>query len=608
MGFKFRNRCAIPDAKQKTAVSDAKDTGATDLVMAIMNSGLGGPAGYGENVFSTSTLTAGNLDDGSILVDVTSIFGPSGISFFGTSYTGIYINTNGLITFDSPETAYTPVGIDGYSSPAIAPFWSDVNINDGGEIYWDLDPTAGTVTITWLDVAPYQGTGTNSFQMVLTDTGGGNFSVEFIYEDIQWTNGFTGDATVGYTDGGTNDTVLPGSGDPAALINYPTTDFGNGDPNGTWESDVIGGTIVVSDGTVSGTSGDDIIDASYDGDPENDFVDGGDGTGTNRNEDIIDAGAGNDTVFAGDENDTVFGRGGDDTIFGGTGADVLRGNGGDDVLTVAEGDDARGGQGDDTFLVVDLGEAGSSTINIVGGEGDETAGDTLDFQGLTPFGSITFTNTDDAAGGLSGFATLTDGTLLTFSEIENIIICFTTGTRIATPLGARLIEDLEPGDLVLTMDNGPQPLRWVGKRTVPAKGNLAPIRFQSGSIGNSADLLVSPQHRVLHQGSRSELLFSHSEVLIPAKHLVNGDTVTQEVGKSVTYVHIMFDEHQIVFAEDAPSESFFPGETGLDAVGAAEREELFGIFPELRSLPGTYGPLARPSLRGFEVELLTVGA
>lgn len=575
--------------------------------MATMNTGLGGPAGYGENVFSTSTLTAGNLDDGSILVDVTSVFGPSGISFFGTSYAGIYINTNGLITFDSPETAYTPVGIGGYTSPAIAPFWSDVNINDGGEIYWDLDPVAGTVTITWLDVAPYSGTGTNSFQMVLTDTGGGDFSVEFIYEDIQWTNGFTGDATVGYTDGGTNDTVLPGSGDPAALINYPTTDFGNGDPNGTWESDVIGGTIVVSDGTVSGTSGDDIIDASYDGDPENDFVDGSDGTGPNRNEDIIDAGAGNDTVFAGDENDTVFGRGGDDTIFGGTGADNIRGNSGDDVIYVAEGDIARGGIGDDTFFVTDLGETGASTITVIGGETGESVGDTLDFQGLTPFGGITFTNTDDAAGGLSGFATLTDGTVLTFSQIENIIICFTVGTSISTPNGPRPIETLRPGDLVLTLDNGPQPLRWIGMRTVPAEGKLAPVRFEAGAIGNTKDLLVSPQHRMLYQGSQSELLFSHSEVLIPAKHLINGATITQVVGKSVTYVHIMFGEHQVVFAEDAPSESFFPGETGLDAVGSAEREELFNIFPDLRSLPAAYGPLARPSLRGFEAELLGVG-
>ena len=571
--------------------------------MATMTSGLGGPAGYGENVFSTSTLTSGNMDDGSILVDVTSVFGPTGVDYFGTDYTGIYINTNGLITFDSAETAYTPVGIDGYNSPAIAPFWSDVDINKGGEIYWDLDPVAGTFTITWLDVAPYTGTGTNSFQMTMTDTGGGNFSVEFIYEDINWTNGYAGNATVGFTDGGANDTVLPGSGDATALSNLDNADLGNGDPNGTWEMDVTGGTTVVSNGTVDGTTGDDVIDSSYAGDPENDFVDTADGTGTNRNEDIISAGAGNDTISAGAENDTVFGGIGNDVIFGGTGADTLNGEDGDDTISVAEGDVATGGDGDDTFLVTDLGEAGSSTINIVGGEGNETLGDTLDFQGLIPFGGITYTNTDDAAGGLAGFATLADGTVVNFDEIENVIVCFTAGTKISTPFGDRDIETLSIGDLVLTLDNGPQPIRWIGKRTVPAVGKLAPIRFMAGAFGNDRDLTVSPQHRMLCDGWRAQLMFGQDQVLATAKHLINGDTIIRDTVDEVTYVHIMFDQHEIVFAENTRSESFFPGSSGLDAVGEGAREELFTIFPELRSTPEAYGQTARRCLRRPEALL-----
>ena len=568
--------------------------------MATMNTGLGGPAGYGENVFSTSTLTAGNLDDGSILVDITSVFGGGGLDYFGTNYTGIYINSNGLITFDAPETAYTPVGISGYTSPAIAPFWSDVDINKGGEIYWDLDPANGTITITWLDVAPYTGSGTNSFQMVITDTGGGDFAVEFIYEDIQWTNGFTGDATTGFTDGGANDTELPGSGDPAALIDYETADLGNGDPLGTWETDVSGGTILVSDGIVSGTSGDDIIDASYDGDPENDFVDGGDGTGPNRNEDVIEAGAGNDTVFAGDEDDTVFGGQGDDTIHGGTGADTIRGQQGDDTIHVAEGDDARGQGGDDTFLVTDFGETGSANITIVGGNASETLGDTLNFQGLISPGDITFTG----GGTTAGFATLADGSVVTFSQIENIIICFTSGTRISTPHGQRDIDTLAAGDLVITKDHGVQPIRWIGKRTVPAVGKFAPVRIKARAFDNDRDLIVSPQHRMLCQGWQSELMFSEREVFATAKHLINGSSVVREDVDEVTYVHMMFDQHEIVFAENTASESFFPGTTGLDAVEEEAREELFQIFPEIRSMPESYGPPARVCLRGFEAELL----
>lgn len=571
-----------------------------------MNTGLGGPAGYGENVFSTSALTAGNLDDGSILVDVTSVFGATGIDYYGTDYTGIYINSNGLVTFDSPNTSFTGIGIDGFGSPAIAPFWSDVDLNKGGEIYWDLDPANGTVTVTWDGVAPFSGTGSNSFQMILSDTGDGNFSVEFIYENIDWTEGYggAGPATAGFTDGGSNLTTIPGSGDATALTQFDSTDFGNGDPDGTWESDVVGGVTLSSDGIVSGTSGDDVIDASYAGDPENDFVDGADGTGPNRNEDVISAGAGNDTISAGDGDDSVFGGTGDDIIDGGTGADTLRGEAGDDTITVAQGDTATGGDGDDTFLVTDLGEPGIPTITITGGEGDETDGDTLNFQDLVGIGGVIYTNTDNAAGGLSGVATLLDGTVVNFSEIENVIICFTAGTRIATPYGQRPIETLDIGDIVLTKGNGPQPIRWIGKRTVPAIGKLAPIRIKAGVFANTRDLLVSPQHRMIYDGWKSQLNFNQDEVLVAAKHLVNDDTVIRETADEVTYIHIMFDQHEIVFAENAASESFFPGTSGLDAVEHEAREELFSIFPELRSMPTAFGPTARMCLRQFEAQLL----
>lgn len=297
--------------------------------MAVLNSGLGGPEGFGTNVFSTDPDRTGNLDDGSVEVDITSAFGPDGIDYFGTNYTSIYINSNGLITFAGPQTAFTPIAIDSYGEPAIAPFWSDVDINKGGEIYWDVNPTSGAVTITWSEVAPFDLTGTpplNSFQVVLTNTGNGDFSVEFIYEDIEWTNGYTGEATVGFTDGGTNDVVLPGSGDAAALTNFDTADFGNGDPDGTWQTDVKDGVILSSNGIVDGTAGDDIIDVSYDGDPENDFVDAADGTGIGRNDDIIDAGAGNDTVDGGLGDDTIYGNSGDDVLFGGDGDDTIFGD------------------------------------------------------------------------------------------------------------------------------------------------------------------------------------------------------------------------------------------------------------------------------------------
>jgi hypothetical protein len=220
--------------------------------MATINTGLGGPQGVGEGSFRAGPLTAGNYDDGSIAVNITSVFGAQGINFFGTNYTSIFINTNGLITFNGPVTAYTPSNLANIGYPAISPFWSDVNITSGSatgtnNIYWDLDPGSGRVTITWLGVRAYQnpnGQGTNTFQVVLQHTQNGNFEVEFIYQQIQWTNGFTGVAQVGITDGGTNDYIVPGSGSSTAILQYPNNDFDTDDPNGVYSIRFLNGNPV----------------------------------------------------------------------------------------------------------------------------------------------------------------------------------------------------------------------------------------------------------------------------------------------------------------------------------------------------------------------------
>lgn len=103
--------------------------------------------------------------------------------------------------------------------------------------------------------------------------------------------------------------------------------------------------------------------------------------------------------------------------------------------------------------------------------------------------------------------------------------CFVSGTMIAAEYGCVQVEELKPGDRVVTRDNGLQEIVWVGGRTVPGTRNLAPIRFCADAIGNSRPLLVSPQHRVLLRGWKAELLFDSPEVLVAAKHLVNTETI-----------------------------------------------------------------------------------
>lgn len=180
--------------------------------------------------------------------------------------------------------------------------------------------------------------------------------------------------------------------------------------------------------------------------------------------------------------------------------------------------------------------------------------------------------------------------------------CFTAGTRIAMPRGLIAVEDLQPGDSVPTRDAGFQTLRWVGVSTVSAIGPHAPIRLEAGALGNHEATEVSPNHRILVATPWAETLFGSSEVLVRARHLVNGDTIRPRAdGQAVTYVHLLFDHHQIVCGDGLWSESYQPGAETLDSFDAETRAEIFALMPDLDE---TDYPAARPSLRAYEAGLL----
>lgn len=182
--------------------------------------------------------------------------------------------------------------------------------------------------------------------------------------------------------------------------------------------------------------------------------------------------------------------------------------------------------------------------------------------------------------------------------------CFTLGTLIRTPEGEVAVECLKSGDLVATMDHGPQPLRWVGAQTVDATGAFAPVRFERGAMGNDRPLLVSPQHRMLWQGSQAELLFAQAEVLVPAIHLVGMRGVTRAPMPMIRYLHLLFDRHEIIFSAGVASESFHPGAAMLSN-DRALRAEIATLFPECPALvPGQIIPAARQVLLSYEARLL----
>lgn len=174
--------------------------------------------------------------------------------------------------------------------------------------------------------------------------------------------------------------------------------------------------------------------------------------------------------------------------------------------------------------------------------------------------------------------------------------CFTPGTLIETPEGARLIETLAVGDLVCTRDHGPQELLWIGRRTVHGVGAVAPIVFEPGAIGNDARLVVSPQHRMLVEGWRAELYFGTDEVLVPAKHMVNDRTIRQVPQDEVTYIHLLFAHHEIVTAAGVPSESYFLGHA-LHQSDPATRDEVLALFPDAPVVPSRVTPARQVALQ-----------
>lgn len=185
-----------------------------------------------------------------------------------------------------------------------------------------------------------------------------------------------------------------------------------------------------------------------------------------------------------------------------------------------------------------------------------------------------------------------------------IVPCFVAGTQVDVPGGSRAVDDLRPGDLVLTRDHGPQPVRWIGRVARPAFGVDAPVEIRAGTLGPHGDLRLSPNHRILLQGARAELLCGEAEVLVKAKHLVDGRAIRQIEGGTVTYVHILFDRHEIVMANGLASESYLPGPETMTGFDADTQAEVRRLFPAIRPDGTGYGPLARPEVKAREAWLL----
>ena len=289
-----------------------------------------------------------------------------------------------------------------------------------------------------------------------------------------------------------------------------------------------------------------------------------------------------------------------------------------------------GGSIQGTLLAFDdttrLDPDGSKILDVLANDTDSTGGvmqiTHINGQAVSPGGSVTLNTGQSVQLNLDGTLTLTGdgdteefsftytaettvGTTDTAFVLVDSVPCFVAGTRIATPDGAVMVEALRPGDMVLTRDEGAQPLRWIGERRVEATGDFAPIFIAANTFGEHGDLFLSPLHRVLIRDSLAELLFGEREVLVAARDLVNGRSVRRIEGGLVDYVHILFDRHQVVFSEGLQTESFLPGPQTAHSFEAEIVAEICALFPEIDPATGAgYSPAARRTLKRYEAQLL----
>ena len=436
--------------------------------------------------------------------------------------------------------------------------------------------------------------------------------------------------------GAGNDTVDGGAGDDTIDGGGGDDSLAGGDGGDSFRLTGTFGLDTIVGGEAGETAAGDLLDASaltqnttltYSG-AEAGTLSDGTSAATFSQVETVTLGSGNDTVDAGAAGsgvavdagagaDRITGSAGADTLSGGAGADTIAGGAGADEIHLGAGDGAA-----DT---VSLGAGGGAdrihdfAAPTANQDGSPAGHDRLDVSALTdaagnPVNAWDVIVTDTAGDG-------TGDAILTFPGGESVTLvgvgasrvdgarelhamgipCFVRGTRIATTRGEVPVEDLRAGDRVITLDHGAQTLRWAGARRIAAAGRAATVEIAPGRFGNVRPLRVSPQHRMLLSGWQAELHFGEPEVLAAAGHLVDGATVKRLRGGEVDYFHLLFDAHEILFADGAAAESLYPGPEALAAFAPAQREEIRALMPAVAM---SYGPTARRCLKAHEAALL----
>ncbi len=167
-----------------------------------------------------------------------------------------------------------------------------------------------------------------------------------------------------------------------------------------------------------------------------------------------------------------------------------------------------------------------------------------------------------------------------------LCLSFARGTMITLADGAqRAIEALLPGDPVLTRDHGRQCVRWIGHARLRAVGGFAPVVISAGTLGNEGDLMLSQHHRVFLYQRQKVPGLTTSELLVQARHFVDGEQVYLREGGYVDYFSLVFDRHEIIYAEGIPSESLMVNDATVNRLPPEIASDVKAQFPGLIQAP-----------------------
>lgn len=176
------------------------------------------------------------------------------------------------------------------------------------------------------------------------------------------------------------------------------------------------------------------------------------------------------------------------------------------------------------------------------------------------------------------------------------------GTMIMTPFGPRPIEQIAPGDRIVTRDAGAQRVYWIGSRRISgarleAMPGLRPLRIRADAFGRGfpdVDTFVAPGQRLLLRGRAVEEVFATGEVLARCLDLIDDRAISvNRALREVTYFSLMFETHQIIRANGLEVESFHPADCPEEALAADQAAQMRALFPEIETGPAGYGPHAR---------------